>query len=205
MTDSLSINARAGIEVRAELQKNHCVILIQMTLAVAIAIRLTGSELVPADTLLRAQRWAAATFAHAGIRVTWVSCGAGLPNDPCGAPAAPVVLSLQILPRIPLNVTADCMGYAVVPPTGAGFSGYAAVSYPQVVAVAGQCEKSVPAVLGAAIAHEVGHLLLGPKAHSGGVMSPRLSCEQLRRASRGDLWFATDEARRMRANVALRR
>ncbi len=177
----------------------------QMTFAAAIAVRLTGSELVPPGTLIRAEGLAATIFAHAGIRVTWVSCRTGLPDNPCGSPAARSDLSLQILPRIPSNVTADGMGFAVVLPTDAGFLGYGAVSYPQVVAVAGQCDQAAPIVLGAAIAHEVGHLLLGPKAHTGGVMSPRLGCQELRRASRGELWFAADEARRIRADVALRR
>jgi hypothetical protein len=177
----------------------------QMTLAAAMAIRITGSELVPADTLIRAERLAATIFAHAGIRVTWVSCRTGLSDNPCTAPVARAGLSLQILPRVPSNVTADGMGFAVVQSPDAGFPGYAAVSYPQVVAVAGHCDQGVAIVLGAAIAHEVGHLLLGPKAHSGGVMSPRLSCQELRRASRGELWFGPDEARRMRAGMALKR
>ena len=179
------------------------VILVQMTLAATLAIRLTGSELVSADTLIRAEHLAATIFAHAGIRLTWVSCRTGLPDNPCGAVATRADLHLQILPLIPSNVTSDGLGFAVVPPTGAGFGGYAAVSYPQVVAVAGHCDQAAPIVLGAAIAHEVGHLLLGPKTHSGGVMSPRLGCQELRRASRSDLWFAPDEAKRMRAGVAL--
>lgn len=176
-----------------------------MTLAAAIAIRVTGSEMVPADTLIRGLRLAEMIFAHAGIRLSWVSCRTGVPANPCGSPAGRADLSLQILPRVLSNVSADGMGVAVIPRSEAEFPGYAAVSYPQVVAVAGQCDQAVPVVLGAAIAHEVGHLLLGPKAHSGGVMSPRLSCQALRRASRGDFWFGPDEARRMRAAGALRR
>ena len=181
------------------------VILVQMTLAAGIAIRMTGSELVPPDTLARAERLATAILAHAGVPVRWLRCRPGLPDNPCGAPPGRADLLLEILPRIPSNRSAEGTGFTVIQPTDAGFAGYAAVSYPRVVAVAGECDQDVPIVLGTSIVHEIGHLLLGPKAHSSGVMSARLGCQELRRASRGDLWFAPDQARRMRAEVARRR
>jgi len=176
-----------------------------MALAAAVTIRITGSELVSGDTLIRAERVASSIFAQAGIRVTWVSCQTGRPSNPCGPPEGRAGLSLQILPKALSNVSADGMGFAVIPSTEAEFPGYAAVSYPQIVAVAEQCDQSTPVVLGTAIAHEVGHLLLGLKAHSGGVMSSRLNCQALGLASRAELWFGPGEARRMRAARALRR
>jgi len=176
-----------------------------MTLAAGIAIRIAGSEPVPADVLTHAQRVAGGMFAHAGVRVTWVGCRTGLPDNPCAVPPAIGDLFLQILHLIPRKVTADATGFAVLLPPDAGIAGYAAVSYPRVVAVAGECDQDAPVVLGTSIAHEIGHLLLGPKSHSSGVMSPRLGCRELRQASRGELWFAPDTARKIRAEVVRRR
>jgi hypothetical protein len=85
-------------------------------------------------------------------------------------------------------------------------SGYAAVSLPQAIAAAGQCDQPAFLVLGATMAHEIGHLLLGPKAHSRrGIMSARIRCEELRQASRGELRFEPAEAQRLQAEVARRR
>ena len=155
-------------------RKINPVILLQVTLA----IRLAGSGVVPPDTLAGARRLAAAIFDHAGVRLDWT------------AGSAP--LSLQILDRRPAGSRAA--GRAVVD------AGYASVSWPQVVAAAADCDQPAVVVLGAAIAHEIGHLLLG-KAHSSGIMSPRLGCPELRRAGRGELRFLPDEARRIRYNL----
>jgi len=57
-------------------------------------------------------------------------------------------------------------------------------------------------VLGAAIAHEVGHLLLGSAAHSGqGVMRATWEKEQLELASIGELVFTTEQAAKIRSAV----
>jgi hypothetical protein len=164
------------------------VIVSQMTLAAAIAIRIAAPESVPREVLARASGLAARIFERAGVRVVW-----GAPGD----------LELQILPGTPPNITGDGLGFAILQPTG---TGYAAVSYPRVVAAAGQCEQDHSVVLGAAMAHEIGHLLLGAKSHAAGtVMSPRLGCPELRRAARSELWFSPGEAGRMRTEVLRRR
>ncbi len=48
------------------------------------------------------------------------------------------------------------------------------------------------------MAHELGHLLLGSNSHSGmGIMRAHWQSEELRRLSRGGLWFTNEQADRM--------
>jgi hypothetical protein len=64
---------------------------------------------------------------------------------------------------------------------------------------ADRLEFPVTLVLGHVIAHELGHLLLGQKGHSGaGIMSFPLDSRYLTKAARGDLGFFPSEGRRMR-------
>src|SRR5262249_16089412 len=57
-------------------------------------------------------------------------------------------------------------------------------------------------LLGAVAAHEVGHLLLGLRAHTlWGIMAPRWSGEALRQVGMGRLLFTPEQAARMRGKV----
>jgi hypothetical protein len=137
--------------------------------------------------------------------VTWVRCRSGSPDNPCAAKEAPLDFQIEILDRKPANLRGDAAGYAVVYPGGGRVGGYAAVSYTRASANARQCDQTTHVVLGATMAHEIGHLLLGPKAHSRrGIMSERLGCGELRLASRGELWFGQEDGQRIRAEVARR-
>jgi hypothetical protein len=72
-------------------------------------------------------------------------------------------------------------------------------------ATAKSLEVDVSYILGAALAHEIGHLLLGARSHvPRGVMCPRLGRQQLKMASRGELLFTPEQAARIRAEVAQR-
>ena len=60
-------------------------------------------------------------------------------------------------------------------------------------------------VLGAAVVHEIGHLLLGENAHARrGIMSAQLTPEHFALASRGSLLFTPEQARKIRAEVMRR-
>jgi hypothetical protein len=169
--------------------------LLQAAAAGLVTIRLTVANPVPANVLTQAQNFAATALSHAGMPVTWTLC-------PCDTPPGPTDFPVQILDRQPSSRSRDAAGFAVTHP-GAG--AYAAVSYPQVLAAADQCDQPPFLVLGATIAHEIGHLLLGPKAHSPrGIMSARIGCDELRLASRGELRFERSEAQRLRSEVARR-
>ena len=84
-------------------------------------------------------------------------------------------------------------GFAVLSPEN-----YAAVCWPGVRETAHGLAVEAWIVLGATIAHELGHVLLQSKTHSSGVMSYRLDLPQVRAAGRGELRFAPSDARRLR-------
>jgi hypothetical protein len=66
-----------------------------------------------------------------------------------------------------------------------------------------ECGASVGRVLGHVMAHEVGHLLLGTKAHAAiGIMRPHWYGEQLGAISKGSLLFTAEQATLMRKRLA---
>lgn len=150
-------------------------------LAGILAIRVTGAEAVPPGVLAKAERVVERVFGRAGLAVTWTA----------GREAA---VRLEIVDRRASNGAA---GFAVVGEHGV-------VSYPQAVAAAGECGQEAYVALGAAMAHEVGHVLLGGGHSLRGVMRARLGCEELRRAARGELGFEKAEAQRLRVEVRRR-
>jgi hypothetical protein len=147
--------------------------------ALVIAIHLVVPATVPESTVAVAQQVATAILQSAGIQPFWVPCRR---NTPC--------LHLQVLDKnIPVH--GDTTGYTV--------AGYAVVSYPAATTAAASCGESAAVVLGAAMAHELGHLLLPAPSHSAtGVMSPRLTCRELKLAARGELRFTSDQIRAIR-------
>ena len=79
---------------------------------------------------------------------------------------------------------------------------YINVAGAQNLAQEGRFEAKV--VLGHVIAHELGHLLLGPNAHSrGSIMTPNLGIRELGDAQCGALRFSPEEVQRMRERLGL--
>jgi hypothetical protein len=87
----------------------------------------------------------------------------------------------------------------------AGFNGnrglYAMAFYGNIQRKAEEEGINAARLLGFAIAHEIGHLLLG-RAHSEqGIMRANWTSNDLRRAAQGQLRFTVEQVRRMRAVV----
>jgi hypothetical protein len=86
-----------------------------------------------------------------------------------------------------------------------GDASYAGVSCPAVRASAASLETEEPTVLGAVIAHELGHILLRTRGHAtSGVMVVRLGAREIQEAQRGELQFLRSEAHRIRAETLRR-
>ncbi|MCU1238235.1 MAG: hypothetical protein JWP63_6202, partial [Candidatus Solibacter sp.] len=95
-------------------------------------------------------------------------------------------------------------GFAVLQ-RGSFTESYAGISYPAVVDIAREMDAEIALVLGTALAHEIGHVLLNSAAHSlSGVMSARMRPQEIAAASRGELRFTPAQAAAIRA-AALRR
>lgn len=82
----------------------------------------------------------------------------------------------------------------------------ATVFHSRVEEVAVATSSTVAGVLGAALAHEMGHLLLGRGAHSrGGIMRCPWDTEELRSMHRGQLVFDAAQALSIGKSIAARR
>jgi hypothetical protein len=160
-----------------------------------IAIRVLNPARIPAKTLAKAERVAAAILEAAGVGVTWLEC-------PCVPYLGPNEFWLHLLKDRPPRMHGDATGFAVLMPERDGAVSYAGVIWPAVEEAAAGVESQVPHVLGATVAHEIGHILLGSNAHTrSGIMCSRFQRADLRRAASGQLRFTPEQAQRMQTKV----
>jgi len=158
-----------------------------------------------------AQAIASRIFYRAGIEVRWVDCslsGDGtLTFQECTAPLQTTTIILRLVPTSPAtraHFGRDTLGIAAQAETGTDAS--ASVFHDRVKQLAAAWLVSLPLVLGHAMAHEIGHLLLGAGSHSpGGLMREHWKRQDLTRAAEGNLLFNGREAGRIRTEVRKRR
>jgi hypothetical protein len=174
----------------------------------ALVVR-TYTERAAAADMETARRTAGAILGRAGIEVTWLECG--LPADV--VPAAPDTCDQprrenELLVRIVPAGAADArnggstLGFAFVD-LGAGGGSLATVYTDRVRAMAEQAGTDPAELLGRAIAHEVGHLLLGTNRHAPhGLMRASWTAADLR-GNRATQWlFDGRESEAMRRGIA---
>jgi hypothetical protein len=152
-----------------------------------------------AAVMARAEREADRIFGKAGFSAVWLNCFAGQSAIDtqrfCQKTVAATHVNLRILPAPVLNKFQNSLfGFAVHPVL-------ASVYYEYVLRLAktDDAEFELPIILGCAIAHEIGHLLLGPDSHSGtGIMQRNWEREQLRKAMMGTLLFTSEQSKVIR-------
>jgi hypothetical protein len=155
---------------------------------------------VPKAELAAAMRLTLEILARAGVPAEWIDCPlTSEDNDDsrvCGSPRSKAELNV----RIPLKVlnrysglSAHMLGFTTLNERGDGL--LATVFYERVKVESKVARGSHYVVLGFAITHEVGHLLLGTGTHSLiGIMVPRWDQRTLDDASKGLLQFSRQEA-----------
>jgi hypothetical protein len=166
---------------------------------------------VPGSTLAKAQHVAGRIFRETGTEVKWLHCQRSAAEPPahhgCNKPFGFADIALRIVPRsmaAHLDPRRESLGFAI-PSVGSGHGADAWVFYHRVeeLAQSGLAPRYV--VLGHAMAHEIGHLLLGANRHyPQGIMSPDWSPEDLKLATWGMLLFTREQAERIRAEVLAR-
>ena len=155
------------------------------------------------------------TLAQAGVTLAWIACS-GRESAVCGRARPPGELVLRIVRAGgPKGVpsAAAVRAHASLLPLGDAFvdlgtqSGVLATVYlDRVSALAEAARVSLGRLLGYAIAHELGHLLIGTNAHgSHGLMRPIWSRDEIRRGRASDWLFTDGEKKAMRAGLAARR
>jgi hypothetical protein len=125
----------------------------------------------------------------------------------CGGEVRPTSLYIQFFPQRmakAVPVRRSIFGYAA-PSTPQRFSNRAALFWDR---IQDHCEAFAldpDALLGIALAHEIGHLLLGPRGHaSRGMMRCPWTKEDIVNAARGRLQFDERELRHLRAGALAR-
>ncbi len=179
-------------------------------LAATIFIRSYNNFGVPAVDLAAAREHAQAVFQEAGLTITWIDCWAGGRRETFGTETrcqAPV--GGDIVLRLQKTRDADgsrfvSMGFSLVRTSGAT-PFLSTVYVDRVESVARGAGIDTGLVLGLAIAHEVGHVLLNDNTHAAqGLMRADWSRSELRRNDATAWHFLETEAAHVRS-AALKR
>jgi hypothetical protein len=159
--------------------------------------------------LVRSEREATVIFNHAGLEVGWVDCPLSAEESASypacrttmgGADFTIKILSAADARRIAthrdaLGEALECLG------DRSGCSAY--VFYRDVRELARAEDVSESQLLGHALAHEIGHLLLGTRSHSAnGIMRAHWRQEELYTIARAYLFFTDEQSERLRAEVS---
>lgn len=162
-----------------------------------VTLRLVNSAKVPPATLRLGQKRAAQVLSQAGIEVFWQDCSAG----EVGACAGQLEASefwLHVANWKPAGRSAEMLGFTVLDGHTPAGTGVAGVYYPKVREMATSFQVEEGDVLGAALAHEIGHLL-GLSHAPTGVMRTRFNRQCIVELSQGGLLFGKGQARQIRA------
>jgi hypothetical protein len=151
----------------------------------------------------RAESEASRIMEKAGVRVVWFQCPMGPVDakDPCQRAPEATDIRLRVL-------AAPIQGKFI--DTVFGFTFHpvlASVYYDSVVrrAKSDDADFEIPIILGGVIAHELGHLLLGPKGHAGaGIMRTRWEPGEVEQILKGNLLFTAAQSKQMREQARVR-
>ena len=150
----------------------------------------------PPNELDAAKATARAILWDARIELRWRDCSS---TAACGEALAPAELVVRILPSPPESEP-EWLGYSLVD-TERRSGSLATIFDDRVAELARTAEVEPGGLLGRAIAHEIGHLLLGTLRHAThGLMRGRWSVVELRRNRRWDwTWTGPEETALRRA------
>ena len=157
-----------------------------------------------------ARRTASAILRRAGIEIAWLNCSLGVEVTEPSADCRQSVRWNEVVVRIVPVRTVDnrrhveTLGFALIDRDTGGGS-LATVYADRVELMAHKGGVDAAELLGRAMAHEIGHLLLGTSQHaSQGLMRASWSSADLRRNLALDWLFVGKEGEAMRRGIASR-
>jgi hypothetical protein len=152
-------------------------------------------------------------FRATGVVVSWLNCPLSIPeaeaNPICIEPCPPSRFAVRINSEMPVNLAKTSLAVAL---SESGI--YATIYYPRVDEYTKAGSATHSQILGHAMAHEMGHLLLGPVPHARfGIMRGEWTAEDLQSITMGAFLFSPHQSalirqaamRRMEARERLRR
>jgi len=169
-----------------------------------LTVQLYDWASVAPEILTAAEEDGTRIFREAGVTVSWLNCPLSIPdaqvNPICIKPCPPSRFAVRIISEIPPNLAKTSLGVAL---SDSGI--YATVFYPRVNEYAQERIASNSQILGHAIAHELGHLLLGPGPHARfGIMRGEWTGEDLQSITMGTFLFSNRQSTLIR-QAAMRR
>jgi hypothetical protein len=170
-----------------------------LPLALLVTIRLYDSSGMPAADLQAAMLTANAALRTGQVAAAWVVCpppGAAPAPNSSGCTGLPHESDLLVrIVRAPdAFISADTLGFAAVDTT-AGRGSLATVFADRIVRLAARSRIDAATLVGYAIAHEIGHLLLGTDAHAPrGLMRAAWTLPEMTRRLPTDWRFSRSDA-----------
>ncbi len=167
-----------------------------------LTVRVYDTAGVPKAAMRTALAAAGKTLQPADLEVTWVPCTLSS-GGRCTTPLGPGELIVRLIRSGTPAGSGDeeSLGTALVDPaTGTGV--LATVFVDRVERLARASDGDLGLLIGRAMAHEIGHLLMGRAAHaSHGLMRPRWTTAEVARNARADWGFAGEDVRQIRART----
>ncbi|HEY0284349.1 MAG TPA: hypothetical protein VGC23_03100 [Vicinamibacterales bacterium] len=166
---------------------------------------------VSADDLAAARRHVEAIFERATITISWRDCRTSgrdaadvLPNCPTDRRPNEVMLRIMTSSTPGLD-RATSLGFSLVNRENAHSAWLSSVFTNRVAVLASQTGIDPTLLLGRAIAHEIGHLLIGSTDHArAGLMRAFWSHAELTHGGGSEWVFLEKEARAMRSSLSTR-
>ncbi len=176
-----------------------------------LVVRTYNNDKVSSRDLAAALDLADSIFTDAGVSVLWIECGVSdrqpsAPSERCNQPVDrnEVVLRIQTTGPVDAGRYAS-LGASLVSGHAGDAPLFSTVFANRVASMARESSADATRVLGYAIAHEVGHLLLNDPHHPGaGLMRAVWSRFELQRNRPADWTFLSEEAETMRHALASR-
>ena len=171
----------------------------QEPVRLSVRVIIHDSASVPVDVLETARNQTAATFAKAGIDLNWSSASNCRADDD-----ARFCIQVLLRPRNSQSAPGPgrIMGMALAADR---VRAVLSLYFDAVTDVARRYGWPRGDVLGLALAHEMGHVLLPPPSHSStGIMQASWEGDDLRHVLSGDAAFTEEQVRAMRSRLASR-
>jgi hypothetical protein len=173
-----------------------------------ISIRIRDYAQANPLVLRHAEKSASEILQRAGVATRWIDCPVGSSGTgACSSPGSTLDFVVNLLPESMsdrLRLPGGVLGSAIEG-SGKDFGFFASVFYDVAKDRAAEHRVDFGEFLGNAIAHELGHLLLGTSSHSGrSLMSAFWSGNQFRLVAQGGLAFSAPEVKRIQASMNAR-
>jgi hypothetical protein len=172
------------------------VMLAHAAFALYVVVRVYDMHGVPAETVATARATAERILKTAGVTVRWAEC-------PCGRPAGPVELMVRLADATPESEPAS-LGFSYVD-VDRKMGTLATVFPDRVRALADAARVDEGELIGRAMAHEIGHLIIGTRDHaSAGLMRGRWTSIELTKNRPVDWEFSRSDGLEFRQALVRR-